>query len=338
MAERSLSHRPRGSLEEPAVEPSLAATAVLLRPSSHGLEALITKRARSMRFGGDLWVFPGGRLDPGESLEQAAARETREETGIEIDARALVPMTRWVTPIGLPIRFDARFFGLVVPAETEVVAPSPEVAEARWLSPTAALEGMASGELPMWQPTVVTLQQVEALHGPDDLARAFPIDAVEPGAPGIGASLDGRRHVQGDWGAGIAGRRWSGWLVGEREWVMVNPGDPTGESTLAILEAATVAGASVVGVAIADLDPARHAGVEMFAAGLGLPVAGPVGAATLAPYPIVELAAGAPVPFGDIRLVARSASGATTAQPGTPRWSERSGAIGFEGPGWTISG
>lgn len=33
---------------------------------------------------GALWEFPGGKQEPGESLEQTAVRETREETGLNI--------------------------------------------------------------------------------------------------------------------------------------------------------------------------------------------------------------------------------------------------------------
>lgn len=44
---------------------------------------LITRRAAGAHQG-DLWEFPGGKVEPGESLAQALARELREELGIEI--------------------------------------------------------------------------------------------------------------------------------------------------------------------------------------------------------------------------------------------------------------
>jgi ADP-ribose pyrophosphatase YjhB (NUDIX family) len=64
------------------------ASAVLLeRPGESGTEILLLRRAVEPGLGA--WDLPAGYLDPGESFEQAAIRETREESGIQVELTRL---------------------------------------------------------------------------------------------------------------------------------------------------------------------------------------------------------------------------------------------------------
>jgi ADP-ribose pyrophosphatase YjhB (NUDIX family) len=52
-----------------------------------GDRVLLCRRAAPPEAG--RWVLPGGFMESGETLEEAAARETREETGVELDPHDL---------------------------------------------------------------------------------------------------------------------------------------------------------------------------------------------------------------------------------------------------------
>ena len=75
--------RPReGGPDRPVVD---VAVGVLMRPDG---DFLLTSRPPGKVYEG-YWEFPGGKLEAGETVEQALRRELHEEIGITIDAAHL---------------------------------------------------------------------------------------------------------------------------------------------------------------------------------------------------------------------------------------------------------
>ncbi len=71
--------------------------AVAVICQGHGREqsekVLVAKRPDNVHQGG-LWEFPGGKIEPGETVQLALIREIEEEIGILCDESGLTPLTR----------------------------------------------------------------------------------------------------------------------------------------------------------------------------------------------------------------------------------------------------
>ena len=169
--------------------PRPAGTVIVLRGGASALEVLLVQRNPDARFMGGAWVFPGGAVDRDEgrgdpALRAAAIRELEEEAGISIgDPSELVPFSRWITPAEVKIRYDTWFFLTPLPAGAHARVDGSEVVDARWYSPTGALEARTRGELFLVFPTIKHLEQLSAFESADALlahARGREVHPVEP--------------------------------------------------------------------------------------------------------------------------------------------------------------
>ena len=75
----------RVAVSLPDLTPASVALCVVPGPA-----LLITRRASGLRAHAGQWALPGGRRDPGESSEDAARRELREETGLTLGPDAVL--------------------------------------------------------------------------------------------------------------------------------------------------------------------------------------------------------------------------------------------------------
>ncbi len=75
----------------PPAELRRAAVAVTLVADAETRPCFVlTRRAEKLRRHGGQWALPGGRLDPGETPEEAGLRELHEEVGLSLEADALL--------------------------------------------------------------------------------------------------------------------------------------------------------------------------------------------------------------------------------------------------------
>ncbi|HKB80768.1 MAG TPA: NUDIX hydrolase [Thermoanaerobaculia bacterium] len=183
-----------------AVEPISSASVILLRDAP--LEVLMILRHERRSFVPNAWAFPGGGLEEGDrhfgagvllnTMRITAARELFEEAGVwlgaplldaeskreslqqgkiafrelftesPIDLERLVWTSRWITPAGVPKRFDTYFFLACTGRNTAVTVQESEATDITWIAPAEAIERHLRGEFPLVFPT---LKNLEAITG-----------------------------------------------------------------------------------------------------------------------------------------------------------------------------
>lgn len=93
---------------------------------------LLARRPQGKAMAG-FWEFPGGKLDEGETPEEALVRELREELGIETQAQCMAPVAFASMPASgqhllMPLFALRKWKGVARPLEHEALA---------WATPAA---------------------------------------------------------------------------------------------------------------------------------------------------------------------------------------------------------
>lgn len=123
---------------------------------------------------GQLWYIPAGRVEPGESIEDAAIRETLEEAGIRVVLDGLLRVEHSPMPDGTA---RCRVFFSAHPADDTPPKsiPDDESLEARWVHPQELSRYALRGD-----------EVAEIIHYMTHGGKVLPLHAITyEGAPWI---------------------------------------------------------------------------------------------------------------------------------------------------------
>ena len=105
--------------------PRLAPAVIVLVEREDGRALL----ARNANFPAGMYSCLAGFVEPGETLEQAVAREVKEEVGIDVHGLRYVASQPWPFPHSLMLGFNARW------KSGELAVDGKEIKDARWFGP-----------------------------------------------------------------------------------------------------------------------------------------------------------------------------------------------------------
>jgi len=97
---------------------------------------------RSQKDGKFNWTTPGGAVEPGETLEQAAIRETKEECGYDVRIGGLHSVREMFFETSGHHVVIFTFYAAIIGGELEIMDPDGDIVEVCWMELPAANELM----------------------------------------------------------------------------------------------------------------------------------------------------------------------------------------------------
>jgi 8-oxo-dGTP pyrophosphatase MutT (NUDIX family) len=135
----------------------------------------------------------GARADV--ELGRVPFGELLRANGLSVDADAVRPWSRWVTPVGEVRRYDTRFFVAALPESAEAQDVTNESSEASWVPVAAAVEQAQRGERKVLPPTMMTLASLLPYRTAAEVLAASESRSLDAVRPEVKLGADGSVSV-----------------------------------------------------------------------------------------------------------------------------------------------
>lgn len=132
--------------------------AVVLTSDGGSGSVILTRRASSLRTHSGQWALPGGRIDLGESAEEAALRELQEEVNLKLPEAAILGLLDDYTT-----RSGYRITPVVVWADCNAEGLSPNPSEVASIH-TAPFSDLAREDLAYFHSNDSERTEILSLH------------------------------------------------------------------------------------------------------------------------------------------------------------------------------